>query len=223
MNVNYFRRRRPGPEAAIEDALATYIPQLVPATGYPLWAAGSVPIGAGLPDLVIVSYLPHVMALAHGDTSDSQILAYLRAVGRARIETIVQRTRTSRREVTKTLYSLVGAQAVDVSNDTFSLSPEWRDILPEIVTIEAKVANWHRAVEQAARNRIFAHRSFIALPAEVADRVKSEPVFTTLGIGILSVKEDSVVAVARRARRRQPSVWTYYYELASLVARASTN
>jgi len=64
MDVTYFRPRRPGPESAIENAEASRIPQLFPTLKFPSWTAGSLPIGAGMPDLVVVACEPEVFALA---------------------------------------------------------------------------------------------------------------------------------------------------------------
>jgi hypothetical protein len=105
-----------------------------------------------------------------------------------------------------------------VDHGNYALSEDWRAVLPEIVTIEVKVGDWRRAVAQAARNRIFAHRSFVALPDQVARRVKTETIFRELGIGLLSVASDNEVRVVRRARRATPKVWFYYYSLAFMAA-----
>lgn len=218
MKVTYFRPRRPGPEALIENAVLSQIPQFFPNDGRLMWAAGSIPIGAGVPDLAIVSCEPQVFALAQVEMPTTQILAYLRAVGRARLDTITERVRLPREIVIRCLNDLVEIQVVVRDLNTFSLSQTWREILPEIVAVEAKVTNWKRAIDQAARNRIFAHRSFVALPDRVAQRVRLEPIFRQLGIGLLSVGDKNAVSVLRRSRRRQPRVWTYYYEIASLVA-----
>jgi hypothetical protein len=218
MDVTYFRPRRPGPEAVIENAVAKSIPELFPSQSRPLWTAGSVPIGAGMPDLVVVSCEPQVFALTKVEMPTSHILAYLRAVGRARLETITDRVRRPREVILRCLNGLTEIEVVSNNSDTFSLLPTWRDILPEIVAIEAKVADWKKAVEQANRNRIFTHRSFVALPERVAQRVRSEEIFKQLGIGLLSVNDHQEVNVVRRARRYQPRVWAYYYHLAFLAA-----
>lgn len=218
-SVTHFRPRREGPEVLIQDVVAGQIPELF-GPGPDSWAAASVPLGAGMPDLVVVSYNPQVLALANIELSDTQILAYLRAVGKVRIETIAQKVRTPEKKLRPRLAYLVEASAVENWSDTFSLSPAWRQILPEIITIEVKVSKWQRAVEQAARNRIFAHLSFVALPAKIAKRVKAEALFGNLGIGLISVSDDSSVVVLRKPRRTRPTVWTYYYQLASILARS---
>jgi hypothetical protein len=218
MEVTYFRPQRPGPESIIENAVARCVPDIFPSDSKHRWAAGSLPIGAGVPDLVIVVCEPQLFALAQTEIATSEILAYLRAVGRARIDTITSRLRQPREVIIRRLNGLVEAEAVSNNSDTFSLLPRWRHILPEIVTVEAKVSNWRKAVDQASRNRIFAHKSFVALPDRVAQRVQSEEIFGTLGLGLLSVDENLVVKVLKESRRGQPRVWTYYYDLAFLIA-----
>lgn len=218
--VTYFRPRRYGPESVIEDLVAAHIPSLLTRRRHKCWAAGSVPVGAGMPDLVIVAYERLALALADSDLSDTQILGYLRAVRSARLDTIASRLRVPSRATTRRLYRLVDARAVRVTADeTFSLTPTCRDVLPEIVTIEVKVAQWRRAVEQARRNRIFSHRSFVALPSPVAERVKDELAFRSFGLGIIAIDESGAFSVVREARRTRPVVWSYYYRLASLIGR----
>lgn len=206
----------------MQDIVAGKIPELFRPSPYS-WTAASVPLGAGIPDLVVVSYNPRVLALTNIDLVDAQILAYLRAVGKARLETIAQRMGMSPKKVSDRLSRLLDAAAIETSSSTFSLAPNWRQILPEIIAIEVKVSNWQRAIEQAARNRIFAHLSLVALPDKIAQRVRTQTLFGRLGIGLISVSEDGAASVIRKPRRTRPTVWAYYYQLASYLARSLPN
>lgn len=217
--LTQFRSVRPGPEALIQDNVARQIPDLFCLSTHS-WAGTSVPIGAGVPDLVVVTYNPQVFALANIELSDTQILAYLRAVGKCRLETIAEKFKTSPEKIGHRLDCLIETAVVKVSCETFSLSPSWKDILPEIVTIEVKVSDWRRALRQAARNRIFAHLSFIALPEKIAQRVYTDELFQQNGIGLISVSESGSAAIIKRAQRANPVVWTYYYKLASFLAKS---
>jgi len=212
MNVTYFRPRKPGPEVEIEDAVVGQVANLFPNEGHLAWMAGSLPVGSGMPDLVLVMCDPKVTSLANFDLPDSHILSYLHSVGHATSETITKRVGGKRKKTLRCLDELVNANAALVHSNTYSLSPNWRDTLPEVITIEAKVKNWKRAVEQAVRNRIFSHKSFVALPSLVAVRVQNEDIFQNYGIGLLSVSNDEV-RIIRRAPRNQPRVWAYYYQL----------
>src|SRR6266849_4369510 len=99
--LTHFRPRRPGPEATIQDIVVDRIPHIFPTTSQVSWTGAFVPLGAGIPDLVVVSYCPQVFALARVDRLDAHILAYLRAVGRARLQTIAKRVGTSTKRASR--------------------------------------------------------------------------------------------------------------------------
>ncbi len=214
MDVKYFRPRKPGPEVKLEDAVVKQASLLFPNDSPTSWMAGSLPLGSSMPDLVIITYDPQISILSSLEMPDAYILSYLRSVSRARINTISNRIRGPQEKILQCLEVLVKAKAVLSNSSTYSLSPSWREILLEIITIEAKVKNWKSAVDQAVRNRAFAYRSYVALPDKIATRVKKETVFSRFGIGLLAVEDNDDVNIVRRARRHQPRIWTYYYQLA---------
>lgn len=219
MDVTYFRERVVGPEQTIEDAAASNARCLLFSDQELLWSGGSVPIGAGRPDLILVSYDPDIIALAHGDIGMAQILAYLRAVREARLDTIVDRMRRRPKVVIRHLDDLLEINAITTNSGTYSMSPKWRGILPYVVAIEAKVADWQGAAAQANRNRIFAHRSFVALPERLARRVRKDAIFRRTGIGVLAVDESGDVRIVKNGTRQTPRVWSYYYQLAIVAAK----
>ncbi len=221
--ITQYRPRRSGPESVIQETVEKRVHSFIPPTAVDIWTAAALPLGAGVPDLVVASYHRDVLALAQVDISHSEILAYLRVVGRARLETIADRLQMPEKTVRKGLEALLDARALSVSDNVFALPTLWKQILPEIVTIEVKVSDWRRAVEQAARNRIFAHRSYVALPQRIAERARMEPLFGHLGLGLVGVTEEKTLEIVRKPRRRQPIVWTYYYRLAAVLARSFSN
>ncbi len=83
MNLTQFRKTKTGPEQGLESQVLAGISELLPNLELPAWAAGSVPIGAGYPDIVVIAYRPEVYALCDACMPVSQILGYLRAVRRA--------------------------------------------------------------------------------------------------------------------------------------------
>lgn len=219
LTVTYFRDPKPGPEAMMETHLVSQLHEAFPESPYPRWAAGSLPVGAGIPDLLIISCDPQVFALTDLELPHSNVLAYLKAVGCARFETIVDRVRVPRKLVMRCLDILAEVGAVAEGRGVFSMVPVWRNILPEIIAIEVKVQDWRRVLDQAMRNSVFAHRTYAALPAVTANRIKSELVLQRFGIGLLAVEADGDIKVVRRSPHRQPRVWTYYYGLACRTAQ----
>jgi hypothetical protein len=219
MDITNFRQRKQGPEALLEDSVVKRIPDLFCSGDLPCWAAGPLPVGAGMPDLIIASCHPQVFVLVQNELTNAQILAYLRAVDQASLDSIAENIGRPHRLVDRYLCGLIEAEAVSSGSHSFSLAPNWRDILPEVITVEVKVSNWSKALEQANRNRIFAHRSFIALPCRVAERVKSQTTFQDSGIGLLSVGEYGEVSVLWQASHSEPCVWSYYYQFALKTAK----
>jgi hypothetical protein len=218
-NVKHYRPLRPGPESILEAAVARAIEQVVSPTCLPKWFAASLPVGAGMPDLLAISWHPRVVAIADPEVADASILAYLRAVGCARFDTIVNRLGRTAISVSDSLNALIEASVIVRDSGRFSLDPVWRTILPEVVAIEAKVSDWRRAVRQAARNQLFSHRSFVALPCSVASKAVKAGNLGRVGIGVLAVGPDGAVSVIRDAAVQQPKLWAYYYQLAHHVAQ----
>jgi hypothetical protein len=64
----------------------------------------------------------------------------------------------------------------------------------EVFAFEAKLKSWREALAQAYRNRCFAHRSYVVLPADTAYRaLRFEPEFRRRGVGICLVSELELV------------------------------
>lgn len=58
-----------------------------------------------------------------------------------------------------------------------------------IIAIEVKLEDWRRALKQASINQLFACYSYIAVPEDLAIRLKNEhgPIFRNHGVGIIGV------------------------------------
>ena len=217
-SVPFFRRRRGGAECTIEDRVIEQLPSLF-GSEWPVWTAGSVPLGAGLPDLILTTYQALVTQLADAGPVATDILAYLRVVGRARSETIATRLKLSPKATARHVGALLEAQALTDFAGSVALTPVCRNVLPKVTAIEVKVDNWQRALSQALRNRLFSHQSFIALPIGVATRVRRDPTLLRSGIGVIGIDVDDDVRVIKRSVLSQPRVWAYYYKLAVLVGQ----
>ena len=183
--------------------------------------AGSVPLGAGLPDLIVATYQTLVAGLAKAGPVETNILAYLRVVSRAKPDTIATRLRLSPKIAQHCVGRLLEAEVITDCAGSVALTPLCRNLLPEVTAIEVKVNNWQRALSQALRNRTFAHRSFIALPIDVAARVRRAPALLQSRVGVIAIDVDGGATVMKQAAHGQPKVWAYYYKLAALVGQQS--
>jgi hypothetical protein len=216
-NISYFRSRIPGPEIALEDVVTNNIGHLVPSNSLPSWIGCSPRIGAGMPDVLFAYYEPQILMLSKNDFSQTQLLAYLRAVNGAHLETMVIHLKYPENVLSFYLQELINLDIVKQFNGIFELSPLWKNILPTIISVEVKVNDWRRAISQAARNRLFSHKSYIALPKKTADRIKKDDLFSDLGIGLLSIDNDFVYEEIPPVKS-EPQIWEYYYRLAYLLA-----
>ncbi|NLF24472.1 MAG: hypothetical protein GX589_02290 [Deltaproteobacteria bacterium] len=214
-----FKKRVSGRESELEDLVADDLCALFPDWDGPRWAAASPTIGAGMPDLLLVDCNPQVLRLSSLEDSCDNLLSYLRYVSKARIETIIDRLGYSSKRAETKLKELINLEVVESDGSLYWMASLWRNVLPRIVAIEVKVSDWQKAILQAYRNTIFAHQSFVALPSSIAERIKRETIVKQYGIGVLSINENTGVRIIRSARAQRPKVWSYYYRLASMVAR----
>lgn len=71
------------------------------------------------------------------------------------------------------------------------------------VAIEVKVSDWRSGLAQSAMYGLFSHSTYLALPTQVAMRVKlSKGLLAANGIGLLGIEDTDTVRVVIRARRR---------------------
>lgn len=202
------------------EALFAFWPKLFRKHSDPTWVASSVPIGAGQPDLVATRYHTTVHDSAGFSGQHARLLAYLRKTSYVKHETITHRVGICSKELIPALTELTEAGALRQQRDKYALAPGWRDPLPEVTTVEAKVSKWKDAVLQARRNALFVHRSYVALPEALARRVHRDKVFKEYGIGVLAVFGGGSIQVLRHACKQSPLLWQYYYLLAFAVARS---
>jgi hypothetical protein len=203
---------RPGPEAAMMDAVFQWSNDFVSAQ--PCWRASSVQVGAGMPDLILATYRPEITKLSSTGEYHAGVLAFLRLVRAATAQTIAEKIGRPKRRIEEALGLLVDAEAIEHKGNVFKLTTRWRQILPKTIAVEAKVSDWRKAVEQASRNSIFVHYSYVALPERLSLRVAADPIFDQVGVGVISVAETGKVRILRRALRSSPIAWYYYYGLA---------
>jgi hypothetical protein len=211
---------KPGPEAELMEAVMRWSQNFMETTG-PYWAASSIPVGAGMPDFILATYRPEIARLADTRDHHAGVLAYLKLVGSATPQTIAERIGGPLGRIKDALASLQEAGAVKPRGKALRLSARWGQILPKTIAIEAKVSDWRKAVEQASRNTIFVHYSYVAFPEDLCLRVHVDPIFEQLRLGIMAVGKGGRLRIVRRAPRTNPIAWYYYYSLAFTLSRAS--
>lgn len=84
----------------------------------------------------------------------------------------------------------------------------WSDVLVlhegQLVAIEAKLTKWRDALHQAYRNTSFAHRVFVCLPSDAAQRaMRYAGEFARRGVGLCTVLDGQIVII-HEARAHAP-------------------
>lgn len=219
MHVTYFRAERPGPEAKIERTVVASATALLRRDATHKWIAGSLPVGAGAPDILVVGARKEVAHLRTSTRVGADILGYLSCVRRTSLTTLANRLQIRFAEASAEIDTLTEAGVIDSTNGVIRLDRSWRSVLPEVVSVEAKVSNWRKAFQQACRNRIFTHRSYVALPMSVALRTSAFPQWDAMGIGLIGV-DDERIQILLEAQLTKPLVWSYYYRVAYNMAKS---
>lgn len=215
--IQYIRKRRTGPEQKIENTTVLNLAKLFKTECNLLWIGGSVPLGAGIPDVVAAVFKPELLNLSQIKQPYLGILSYLRSHGKAKEGTIAKRLSLSSKVVSSQLGMFQEIGAVYETEGVYRMQDSWKSIIQEVVSIEAKVSDWKRAARQATRNKVFSQYSYIAFPEKVALRVKDQSVFGDNGLGILSINGNELITL-KSARKSSSIVWEYYYKLSYYIA-----
>jgi hypothetical protein len=78
----------------------------------------------------------------------------------------------------------------------------------QVIAFEAKLDRWQIALNQAYRNRCFAHQSFVVLPERTVPRTMGHwDFFVRHGIGIVSVSKTRVINVLDSQPRSPIFTW----------------
>lgn len=209
---------RKGPEADLVSTLAQWMVETTSAR--PSWLGVDVPLGAGTPDIVLVLPGNGIDLSFRPALSDAEILAYLRSVAAAAPATVAARINQPAPDVQRRLEQLARWGGVEEAGAAVRLSAAWRADTTAVVTIEAKIGNWKRALGQAKRNRLFATQSYIAVPEPSADRIAGQAELCDSGVGLLAVDQLSGdVNCVAAPRPMVPQIWSYYYLAICSAAR----
>jgi len=219
MEVVEYRNMVDGPEYRMELALRPRLDELIKNQANFNWVAGSMRVGAGMPDLTVVNYVPEVFAFANIDIEESSILTYLSLVNKARPETIANRVGISKQGVNDKLTTLIDLKLVHQELNAFRILPDTKDVISNITTIELKVKNWKKAIVQANRNLLFANKSYVAMPIKYANKLKEHSLVKMKGIGIIGIDDSNNISLIKNARNNTSKVWSYYYLIARELAK----
>lgn len=216
--IQTFESPREGPELQLQAAVCSSLAQLLDDHDLPTWAGVALPVGGGIPDVLAASYHPCIETLSSLNLEQIALMSYLSSVRSASSNTISKRTNRVASRVLGHLEELLSRGVVVKIGEAYRLGNRWKCVLTDLVAIEVKVSDWRRGLQQASRNRLFAERSYLAVPLRTAKRIKHDSFARSSGIGILGISEDGSIQIVKRSRRQKPRIWSYYYRVARAVS-----
>lgn len=184
----------------------------------PAWAAAGLTVGAGNPDLLLVRFRPEARRLAGLDDMPVRLLARLKEGEAWTRERLAGCVRTTTETLDQALKELEAIGALAIGPRGIVMDSPWKTLLPEVVSVEAKASKWREAIHQAARNRVFSHQSFVALPLRLAEKVMKDEMWIRYQVGLLGVSPQGEVIRLLRAPIQVPLVWIYHYHVAQIIA-----
>ena len=193
-------------ESDLVDALRDQLPHLMfAATSLPdIETFTEVPAVRGVPDLASVRF--DLAAVARRRelgirplTTDVEVRAVL-ALGRGHktIAELATHMRSSTDLVRRAVLPLLSdlGWVVASADGTYARAAGAEPVMRRVVTVEAKLRDWHGALSQARRQRLSADDAYIALePAAVAAAADELAYVARSGIGIITV--DAATSEAR--------------------------
>lgn len=204
-------------ESDLVDTLRDQLPRLMfsDASLADVETFTEVPAIRGVPDLASIRFDRTAIARRHELgirplTTDIEVRAVL-ALGRRpkTIADLAVRMRTSPDYVRRAVIPLLFDQGwVDSAGDGRVARADGAEpVMRRVVTVEAKLRDWHGALSQARRQRLSADDAYIALePSAVASAADELAYVAESGIGIISVDAGTSEArVWARPRRRLAS------------------
>jgi len=136
---------------------------------------------------------------------------------------LVRRTGLRSQGLKRSLHTLTSDGLVlETARSTFTLSPEIAGLRCELWAIELKLQAWRRALYQALRYQVFAHRTLVVMPEVWAHRIEENvDRFRRVGVGILAFDCDNgSLRVIQNPRKSGPTSRVHYlYALGKFLAR----
>lgn len=166
--------------------------------------------GIGYPDLVCVIWEKTLLSYWNRERNDlkkddMKILHYLYTT-REKLdpEEISKKTFFPMKKVEKSILRLLASNVIKETNLKFSISSMKKVFfIKDIISIEAKLYDWRRALDQARYNCLFSSNSFVLFPPKTINE-NMLCAYENSEVGIISF-EESYRIVKRAKRKRIPS------------------
>ena len=168
----------------------------------------------GIADLVLGTYRAHPSQSTIRETINLNWISPLTSfetgsiIDLANFMTIY---RVSRKTASKQLQEYAEAGFLQpLERDKYKIIKKYKPITDSVISIEAKLKNWQRALQQAHRYKRFSHKSYVLL-----DESKSHPalkniaLFRKYNIGLMTMNHDSYKVHHMPTRQEVKKTYSY--------------
>lgn len=152
-----------------------------------------VPVGESKPDLVLVSVniMPRNIWPTHVSYRHAFIMWLLRGYKQAPLSLLARKSHETARRTARLAEELADSGAIQkIGQKTYRLAPVLRQVRLDIVSVEAKLTNWRRALEQAVRYKNYSTSVVVAMPESgLPKQMNSLKKFETANVGLCGIHD----------------------------------
>ncbi len=146
----------------------------------------------GIADIVLGTFRPYLSKRMNRKSVDSNWVASLSAFQKNEkisVEKFMRICGVTRQTALDKLKNYTEAEfAKPIGPDMFQITNEYKTVTETVVSIEAKLKNWQRALRQANRYKKFSHLSFVLLDQRYArPAIRNLEMFRELNIGLITM------------------------------------
>jgi len=168
-----------------------------------------VSLGYGIADLVVSSLKEPISQIESNkitlNSSDINIYNLINKSERISYDSILDITRSSKKEIFQSLDKLIANRYVKIETDKFVIDKEYELPFHVNFAVEAKIKDWRRALSQAYRYRWFADYSYVVLDEEYCKRaINHLNLFKKYNVGLASISTKGSLKRKFNPIRRKP-------------------
>lgn len=168
----------------------------------------------GIADLVLGTYRAHPSQSTIRETIN---LNWISPLTSFETESIIDLAgfmtiyRVSRKTASKRLQEYAEAGFLQpLERDKYKIIKKYKPIIDSVISIEAKLKNWQRALQQAHRYKRFSHKSYVLLDdSKSRPALKNIALFRKHNIGLITMNHDNYIVHHMPTRQEVKKTYSY--------------
>lgn len=168
-----------------------------------------VSLGYGIADIVISKLIKPREELKSSkfilNNCDINIYNLIRKTGKISFDTIIDTTRSSKKEISNSLEKLIANKYVKIKGSSLYIDENYELPFKANFAIEAKLKDWKKALKQAYRYKWFAEYSYVVLDSYYSNNaIKNIDLFEKYNVGLATITTDGKLIRHFSPKRQQP-------------------